>query len=114
VAPTTVNLYGGQTQQFTTSSTNPASTTATWTLSPGAPGSISTSGLYTAPATVTAQATVTVTATSLADGTKNATATITLYPPVTITIAPTTITVFPGQTQQFTTNSTNPTSTTAT
>ncbi len=53
-SPTAVVLYGGQTQQFTASSANPTSTTALWTLNPGAPGSISTSGLYTAPATVTA------------------------------------------------------------
>ncbi len=114
VAPTTVSLYGGQTEQFTASSTNPASTSATWTLNSGAPGSINGSGLYTAPATVSAVTTVTVTATSQANTAVSATATITLCPPVTITVAPTTVTLYGGQTQQFTANSTNPTSTTAT
>ena len=42
-------------------------------------GTISTSGLYTAPATISAQQTVT--ATSVADTTKSASATVTLNPP---------------------------------
>ncbi len=46
-------------------------------------GSISSSGLYTAPSSITAQQTVTVTATSQADNTKTGTATITLLPPQT-------------------------------
>jgi RHS repeat-associated protein len=114
VAPATATLYGGQTQQFTANSTNPTTTAATWTLNSGAPGSISSSGLYTAPATVTAVTTVTVTATSQVNNTKSATATITLYPPVAITVAPTTASLYAGQTQQFTASATNPTTNTAT
>ena len=52
----------------------------TWSLSPNV-GSISTAGLYTAPASITSTQTITVTATSAADTTKKGTATVTLNPP---------------------------------
>lgn len=50
----------------------------TWTISPVGTGTISVSGLYTAPTTVGAQQTVIVTATSQADTTQSASATVTL------------------------------------
>ena len=49
-----------------------------WSISPAGVGTISSSGLYTAPANITAQQTVTVTATSQADNSKSGAATITL------------------------------------
>jgi hypothetical protein len=49
----------------------------TWSIPPGTPGSISSTGLYTAPATFTVQ-TFNLTATSQADNTKSGTASVTL------------------------------------
>ena len=54
-------------------------TRAQFTVSPQT-GGINSSGLYTAPASIASQTTVTVTATSVADGTKSASATVTLVP----------------------------------
>ena len=52
----------------------------TWSIPASAPGSISATGLYTAPATITSQQTVVVTATSQADNATICTATLTLAP----------------------------------
>src|SRR5208282_3076771 len=69
VTPATATLYGGQTQQFTATVTNTSNTAVTWTISPAGTGTINSSGLYTAPATISTQQTVTVTATSQASPT---------------------------------------------
>jgi len=94
-------LYGGQSQQFTAVVTNAANPALNWTLSPSGTGTLSASGLYTAPATITTQQSVTVTATSVEDPTKSATATITLMPPVAVSVAPGATTLYGGQAQQF-------------
>ncbi len=96
VSPATVSLSASQTQQFSATVANTANTAVTWTISPSV-GSISTSGLYTAPSSITAQQTVTVTATSQTDTSKTGTATITLTPPVTKT-APTIVFTVANQT----------------
>ncbi|MBZ5675069.1 MAG: immunoglobulin domain-containing protein [Acidobacteriia bacterium] len=100
VLPTSVALSASQTQQFTGTVNGSGNTSVTWSLSPNV-GSLSASGLYTAPAFVAATQTVTVTATSVADPTKSASATVTLTP-VSITLAPPTASLFATQTQQFT------------
>lgn len=61
IAPTTASLGPGQTQQFSAqavdASGNPvASPSFTWSLQPGAVGTVSATGLYTAPASITAAA----------------------------------------------------------
>ncbi len=76
ISPTTASLESLQTQQFTAVVKNTTKTGVTWKTSSG---SISSSGLYTAP-WVTTQTSATVTATSTADKTKSATATVTLSP----------------------------------
>ncbi len=86
VTPTTATLYGGQTQQFSATVTNASSTGVNWSITPSTTGTINSSGLYTAPASVTSQQTVTVTATSQAEPTVSASATITLMPKTTPTI----------------------------
>jgi hypothetical protein len=86
VAPATATLYGGQTQQFSATVTNASSTGVNWSITPSSTGTINSSGLYTAPASVTSQQTVTVTATSQAEPTVSASATITLVPKTTPTI----------------------------
>ena len=89
-----------QTQQFTAMVSNTANTAVTWSLSPST-GTISSAGLYTAPATIATPQTVTVRATSVADRRKSATATVTLYPAVGVTVTPGTSTLYGAQTQQF-------------
>lgn len=79
VAPQTVSLYGGRTQQFEASVSGTTNTNVTWTISPQV-GSITTSGLYTAPATVSSEQLVTVTARSVSDSTKAASAGVSLLP----------------------------------
>jgi hypothetical protein len=86
VSPATATLYGGQTQQFTATVINTSNTAVTWTISPAGTGTISSSGLYTAPATISTQQTVTVTATSQANTAASASSTVTLMPKTTPTI----------------------------
>src|SRR5262249_19262051 len=101
VAPATATLYGSQSQQFTSTVTNTANPAVTWSITPSGVGTISATGLYTAPASITTQQTVTVRATSQADTTKSATATVTLLPPVSVTVSPVSATLYGAQTQQF-------------
>jgi len=98
---TTATLFGGQTQQFTATVTGTGNPAVSWAISPSGAGSISSSGLYSAPASISAQQVVTVTATSASDPTKSATSSVTLVP-VSVTLAPASKTLFGGQTQQFT------------
>ncbi len=79
VTPQATSLGPSQVQQFSSLVGGNPNQTVVWSINPNA-GSISTTGLYTAPATITTQQTVTVTATSAIDGTTNATATVTLVP----------------------------------
>ena len=76
-------------------------TSVNWLISPNI-GTISSTGLYTAPATITTTQTVTITAVSEADWTKSASLAITLAPPVSVTVTPQRILLNPGQTYQFT------------
>ncbi len=77
ISPSAPTVASGGTQQFTTAVTGTSNTAVTWTASSG---SISSSGLFTAP-TVSANTNVTVTATSQADTTKSASASVTVTPP---------------------------------
>ena len=74
VSPTTANVTSGGTQQFTATVTSSTNTAVTWTASAG---SISNSGLFTAPI-VSSDTSVTVMATSVADPTKSASASVTV------------------------------------
>ena len=105
ISPTVIGLYGSQSQQFAV--TNGCNTSSTWSIPAGAPGMLTTNGLYTAPAIITAQQTVTVTATSQTDSTKSVAATVTLMAPVTVSVTPTNSTLADNQTQQFTANVVN-------
>ena len=97
VSPVTVSLTTGGTQQFTATVTGTSNMAVTWSASGG---SISSSGLYTAPATA---GTYTVTATSAADITKSASATVTVSAPVlAVSVSPASLSINVGGTQQFT------------
>ena len=109
ISPTTATVLAGGTQQFTATVQNTSNTAVTWQVNGvtggnTTVGTISSSGLYTAPTVVPSPATVTVTAVSQADTTKSASALVTITPAaaVSVTISPTTATVLAGGTQQFT------------
>jgi Putative Ig domain len=85
-SPSSVILSSKQQRQFTAAVSGTSSTGVTWTTTAG---SISSTGLFTAP-TVSAQTTATVTATSVADSSKSANATVTVNPVNNVELAITT------------------------
>jgi GH18 family chitinase len=101
VSPASAALTTSQTRLFTATVTNTGNTAVTWSLSPVV-GSITSAGLYTAPALIASSQTVTVTATSVADPTKSAAATATFSPPVTVSLTPSSVSLLPSQNQTFT------------
>lgn len=111
VSPSTASVVVGQTQQFTATVTGTTTTSVTWSVTGG--GSINTSGVYTAPATVPAGA-VTVTATSQDGSNTTGTATVTITPAISVSVTPSTITLNTGQSQQFTATVTGTTNQTVT
>ena len=102
-APSTLTV--GQTYQFTATVTNSTNTAVTWTAGGVAGGNstvgtISSSGLYTAPAMVPTPQAVTITATSQADSTKSASASVTINISLSLNSTPRSVQV--TGTQQFT------------
>jgi len=101
ISPTTASVAAGAAEQFTaTVSGSTGSTAVTWTVTEGVGGTVSSSGLYTAPSTA---GTFHVVATSVADTTKSATATVTVTSGavVGITLSPTSASINTGGTQTF-------------
>ena len=99
VAPTTVTLTAAQSAQLSATVTG-STGVVSWSLS-AAVGSISSTGLYTAPASVTAAQSVNAMATV---GGVTASAAIVVNPPVvpvTVSVTPKTATLTPGQTVQL-------------
>ncbi len=83
ISPTTATVPVGRTQQFTATVTGTTDTSVTWLVNGTAGGNstvgtISTTGLYTAPGTEPSGGTVTVTAQSVADSTQSANASVTI------------------------------------
>jgi Bacterial Ig-like domain (group 2) len=108
ISPTTATVPANGTQQFTATITGSSNTAVTWQVNnvtggSAANGTISTTGLYTAPPTMT-NIQVTVTAVSSADSTKSASAvvSVTALPAGSVMISPSTATVAAAGTQQFT------------
>jgi Protein of unknown function (DUF1565) len=113
VVPSTASVVANNTQLFDATVSGASNTTATWQVNGvtggnSTLGTISSSGLYTAPA-VSATMTVTVTAISNDDSTKSASAVVTVSPastggtsqPVVVAITPTNASVVASKTQQF-------------
>jgi hypothetical protein len=99
ISPLSVTVYTGGTQQFTATVTGTSNKAVSWSVG-GNCGSVSDSGLYTAP---TASAcTGTVIATSKADVSKHADASVEVKEAVHIAISPETASVYAGASQQFT------------
>jgi hypothetical protein len=108
ISPTTAIVPANGTQQFQATVTGTNNTAVTWQVNnvtggTAATGTISTTGLYTAPPATTNMQ-VTVTAVSSADSTKTASAAvmITALPMGSVTISPATATLAVSGTQQFT------------
>lgn len=104
VSPDTVDLKGSQTRQFTAALTGVQPTTVTWSVSGAlaALGTISSGGLYTAPANVAKSGPVTIRATSTAMPSLTDTATVNLLASIGVTVSPANPSVTSGQTAQFT------------
>lgn len=99
VTPITATIGAGESQQFTATVTGTSNTAVTWDVNGTAGGdinnggTISTSGLYTAPSTGTSS--VAIKAVSGADGTTSGTATVTI-----VSAAPTLTSIEPQVTEQ--------------
>ena len=98
-SPATANVLPGSTQQFSATVTNSAQTNVTWTLT--GPGTISTSGLYTAPTSVSSPATAKVTATLASDTTQTSNASVSLLMLQSLAISPRGPTVAVGGNESF-------------
>jgi alpha-tubulin suppressor-like RCC1 family protein len=101
LSPLTPTVQTGGSVQFTATVTGTSNTAVTWTAPSYGGGTISSTGLYTAPA---ASGTYTVVATSAADTSvsQSTTVTVTSGPVVSVSISPSVATVPAGGTQQFT------------
>lgn len=106
VSPQAAELYPGGTQQFKATVTGSTVTTVTWSITGGGCsgtgcGTISSTGLYTAPAVAPNPDTVTVRAKSTADPSASGTAAVTLLMPTGVTISPKSAVILSGQKFQF-------------
>jgi hypothetical protein len=92
VTPSSINVLLGDTQQFTASVTNSSNTSVNWSVNGIAGGNlnvgtISSAGLYTAPADLPSPATVIITATSQANTSATANASVTVASDVKIALS---------------------------
>jgi Bacterial Ig-like domain (group 2) len=101
IAPPKKALYAGQSQQFTPRLGDRSIPPVSWSTNPPDAGSVSATGVYTAPSQITLQQPVVLTATSLADNTISASATVTLLPPLALSITPSSVSLSQSQTAQF-------------
>jgi hypothetical protein len=106
VSPTTAQVGGGAQEQFRATVTGSSHTAVTWTITGlgcagNICGTVSPSGLFTAPAVPPNPPFFSVTATSVADPTKSASATVTIVPEVHVTISPTSAKLAPSASGQF-------------
>jgi hypothetical protein len=101
ISPPAASLATGGTRQFT-ALLNGVAVGATWAVVTTGGGTITSTGLYTAPASVPNPATVTISATVSGQPAVTALITVTAPPPPpTITISPATVSLYTGATQQF-------------
>jgi len=122
VAPATASVQTGGSQALTATLANTTNTTVTWQVNGvvggnSTVGTVSSLGVYTAPAVVPTPAIVTVTAVSVADPTQSGAAllTITAAPaPVSVSVAPGTVSLQTGGSQAFTATVANTTNTAVT
>ncbi len=99
-----LTLSGGETHQFSATVTGSSNTNVIWSISGcngDTCGSISTSGLYSAPSVVSAKLPVTINAAAAADSSRVDYAALVLMP-IMLTISPPEAWIAPGTTQVFT------------
>jgi hypothetical protein len=96
LSPTSTTIPTGGQQQFSASVSGTTNTAVVWTASGG---SVSSSGLYTAPSSA---GTYTITVTSAADTSKSATAIVTVSQSIAVSLSPTSASIQAGGQQQFT------------
>jgi len=107
VSPTNVDLIVGKTQQFSARVSGNSNTAVSWQVAGIAGGNstvgtINSSGLYTAPASLTnAPFSLAVTATAAVDATKAAQASVTLHNDLSVTLSPSATVVETFGQQQF-------------
>jgi Right handed beta helix region len=102
----TTTLIGGGSKQFTATVKNASNSAVNWEVNGvvgGSPvtGTISSSGLYAAPAIIPSLTTVTITAVSQADASQSASAQV-MLDPVIVTISPVSVSLAAAGKQQFT------------
>ncbi len=106
ISPKSASLILGNTQTFMATVTNTSDTSVSWSVS-GVPGgnstvgTITTDGVYTAPADLPSPANVQVTATSHADATKSTAAPVTITSDITVGLTPGAASVELGASQNF-------------
>ena len=111
ITPLLASLTAGGTQQFTATVTGTTNTSVTWSASGG---TVSSTGLYTAPSS---PGTYSVTATSAADPSKSASSAVTVsagVPAIAVSVNPTSPSIQAGSTQQFSATVTGTTNTAVT
>ena len=103
IVPAVSSIYVGQTERLYAQFTVPGGTdtSVVWSLNP-ALGSIDGTGQYTAPDSLASWQGVTAAATSVADPTLTASAQIWVFPPVSMSMTPSSATLSAGQSQPFT------------
>jgi hypothetical protein len=100
VSPSSTSTNSCQSITFTATVTGSSNRTVTWSVQEASGGTVSTSGVYTAPSVA---GTYHVVATSQADATKNSIATVTVSDKVlSVTVSPQVVSVSPGGSAQFT------------
>src|SRR5271155_4131360 len=109
IQPTSASPILSQTQQFQATVVGAANTSVTWEVNgvtggSAAEGTISTGGLYTAPAVMPSPPTVMVEAVSGADPQASALASLTLTDDIAVSVAPNPANVTAGGAQVFTAN----------
>jgi hypothetical protein len=98
VTPASATVASGVSKTFSATVTGTSNTQVTWSVLEASSGSITSSGVYTAPATA---GTYHVTATSVADPAKSATVAVTVTPAV-VSISPTSASMTTGGSTTFT------------
>src|SRR5271169_1357827 len=106
VSPGSASVPLGGTFQFIANVSNTANTAVTWSVNAvtggnSTTGTISGSGLFTAPQNMPQVATVSVMATSIADPTANSTASATITSDIAVSVAPASADVELGANQSF-------------
>src|SRR6184192_1056941 len=106
VAPLSYSVLLGNQVAFTATVTNTTDTTVSWSVNGiaggnSAVGTISSTGVYTAPANLPSPATMQITVTSHADPVKSATASLTVASDITLSLTPNPASVELGARQSF-------------